>query len=226
MSFAIDSRAQDRIGRDAELPSYRAVSALAVASAILGLLSALALLDWAMGILPAITVLVGSRALQRIRANPDELTGGVWARLGIGLALVFLFAGWARLSYVYVTEVPEGYQRITYDDLQPDPDKPGEIIPESVKAFEGKKVFIKGYVYPSSQSEGIKELILVRDTGTCCFGGQPRLTDMVQVTLEPPLELTYSMRQHRLGGTFHVEPGAALHGLGGVVYHLRADYVR
>ena len=54
----------------------------------------------------------------------------------------------------------------------------------SYKELDGKKVFIKGYMYPSSQMTGIREFVLCRDNGTCCFGGQPRLTDMIRVKLK------------------------------------------
>jgi hypothetical protein len=65
----------------------------------------------------------------------------------------------------------------------------------------------------------------VRDKGDCCFGGDPKLTDMILVKLKPPLKATFDMRVRKLAGTFKVAPGRALDGLGGVIYHLDADHL-
>ncbi len=83
-------------------------------------------------------------------------------------------------------------------------------IPSSAMALEGKKVFIKGYVYPGREMEGIKTFLLVRDQGDCCFGGNPKITDRIQVTLVDPLRLTYKPRLHKLAGVFHVRPTTAV----------------
>ena len=104
----------------------------------------------------------------------------------------------------------------------------GQLVPPSALELEGKKIFIKGYVYPGRQKDGIRQFLLVRDQGDCCFGGNPKLTDRIQVTLEDPLVLSYAPRLHHLGGTFHVEPqDKAIDGaVGGVFYHLKADYLK
>ncbi len=89
------------------------------------------------------------------------------------------------------------------------------------------RVFIKGYVYPDGQSSNIKQFVLVPDMGTCCFGGQPKLTDMVQVTLKDPHRIRYSYQLRRLAGVFRVSPyKKSIAGLDGVYYQLEADYVR
>ena len=59
--------------------------------------------------------------------------------------------------------------------------------------LNGKKIFMKGYVYPDGQRTNIKRFVLVADLGTCCFGGQPKLTHMVEVTLRDPYRVEYSI---------------------------------
>ncbi|HVU88427.1 MAG TPA: DUF4190 domain-containing protein [Pirellulales bacterium] len=206
---------------------YRALSILAVASCVLGLLSVTSFLAWAFAaIVPILGILAGLVALVRIRRNPTELTGQRVALAGVGLSAVFLCGGAAYLTYDYVTEVPPGYERLNYAELQPDPEKPGELFPPAIQERDGDRIFIKGYVYPGKQTTGIKQFVLCRDNGDCCFGGQPKLTDRVLVTLKGPLSLNYSTRIQRLAGTFHVEPGQGTDGISGVIYHLDADYLK
>ncbi|HEY4311580.1 MAG TPA: DUF4190 domain-containing protein [Pirellulales bacterium] len=206
---------------------YRALSVLAVASCILGLLSATSFLAWALAaIIPALGVITGIVALVRIRKNPTELTGQAVAVAGIVLSILFLGAGASYLTYDYVTEVPPGYERLNYAELQPDPETQGEIFPPAISERSGERVFIKGYIYPGKQTTGIKQFVLCRDNGDCCFGGQPKLTDRIMVNLKGPLSLNYSTKLRRLAGTFRVEPGRATDGLGGVIYHLDADYLK
>jgi hypothetical protein len=143
------------------------------------------------------------------------------------MGLVFLSAGWGIAGMIYATEVPEGYQRISYEQLQPDQDAPGQIMPPSALELDGKRVFIKGYVFPGAQQRGLKQFVLCRDNGDCCFGGNPKLTDRILVNLADPMRLEYSTRLHKLAGTFRIKPARATDGLdGGVLYHLEADYLK
>jgi hypothetical protein len=207
---------------------YRALSTSAVASLIVGLLSCLATLDWMLVALPVVGVALGTYALASVKRHRDEVTGLGIARAGLGLSLLFLVLGPARLTYEYVTEVPEGYERIAYADLQPDPAKAGQQVPPTALALEGKRIFIKGFIYPGREKEGIRQFLLVRDQGDCCFGGNPKITDRIQVTLTGPLRVAYQSRLHKVGGTFHVAPSDRAVGdaRGGVFYHLEADYVQ
>jgi hypothetical protein len=128
---------------------------------------------------------------------------------------------------VYATELPPGCQRISFADLQPSKNAPQSPVPPEALDLNGKRVFVKGYVYPDGQQYNIKQFVLVPDMGTCCFGGQPKLTDMIQVTLRDPLRVEFARRLRRLAGTLTVDvrlkPVSGLHG---VYYQLDADYVR
>lgn len=207
---------------------YRALSSLAVVSGVLGLLSVLAFADWTLCVLPIAGIIAGALALKRIRANPGEYTGELIALAGSVLSMAFLVGGLSWNSYVYATEVPPDHERINYDMLQTDPLTPNQIVPESAVTLDGKKVFIKGYVYQPSggQMTGLKQFVLVRDKGQCCFGGNPKLTDMVLVKLNGRLTAEFNMRVIKLAGTFHVSPAGGMHGLGPVVYQLDADHIR
>jgi hypothetical protein len=215
------------VSSNEQYEQYRALSTSAVASLIVGLLSVLAILDWTLVAIPLIGIPLGVFALVKIRRHADELTGRGLARAGLAASLFFAVAGPAHLTYDYVTEVPEGYARVSYAELQPDETQPGQRVPPQALALEGKKIFIKGYVYPGREKDGIQKFLLVRDQGQCCFGGNPKITDRILVTLDDPLRLTYSSRIHKLAGKFHVEiqNSAIDDARGGVFYHLQADHL-
>jgi hypothetical protein len=201
---------------------YRAVSSLAVASLVAGLLSPFALLDWALGLIPAMGILLGMRAIYRIRRDPTSLTGGPMAKIGVSLSLLFLAGGWSLLGYQYLTEVPEGFDRISFYDLQLDQSKG---VPPAAAELDGKRVFIKGYIRSVglTRQTDIDQFLLVRDSGECCFGPTlPNLGDMIQVSMNEMPPIDYTRRVQRVGGVLHVDPMAAM--MGGPVYSLEAEY--
>jgi hypothetical protein len=206
---------------------YRALSTLAVVSFLAGLLSALVFLGWSLAAIPMVGIVAGVFALRQIKASPDGYTGEHFALIGTLLCGLFWIGGWSRLAYVHATEVPPGCERISYDELQLDPDDPAAFPPKKALELDGKKVFIKGYVYQPSggQTSGLKHFILVRDKGQCCFGGNPKITDMIEVKLKGDLEAEFNMQVRKLAGTFHIGTGHSMHGLTGALYHLEADHL-
>jgi hypothetical protein len=206
---------------------YRPTSPTAVMSAVMGLLALVsACLVYDLGsttfvLVSSIGLVTSFRSLSAVRRY--ELRGRGAARAGLGLSVAALAAGFGLNTVQTAFEVPSGCLPISYEALQP---KPGESIPGSARALDGKKVFIKGYMYPSSQMTGIREFVLCRDNGTCCFGGQPKLSDMIQVNLKEPLALDYQTGLRPVAGTFRVVPNATAGGLGSVLYRLDADYAR
>jgi len=212
---------------DEDIQPYRALSKSAVFCLVLGLLSFTALMAPVLLVLPALCILLGIVALGKLRRYPAELSGRPAAWIGLVLGGLLLVGGMAVHAVAYATEVPEGFQRISFDDLQPVPQAPH--LPVSPKALElnGQKVFIKGYLYPDGQQSNIKRFILIPDLGTCCFGGQPKLTDMVEVTLREPLRTVFELRKRRLAGTLLVDTRLKpVSGVNGVYYRLDAEYVR
>lgn len=225
MSVDVEQRIHDDTPVE-DYTQYRAISVAAVISCALGALSALTFLSWAFAVIPLLGLIMGVVALVRIRRNPAELVGARIANAGIVLCLLLGAAGGSYLTYDYMTEVPEGYERLSYSTLRADKDEPGQIYPPEADELNDHRVFIKGYVYPSKTQSVFKEFILCRDNGDCCFGGQPPLTDRILVKLKGQLTYKYSTRMIRVAGTFHVEPSKGVGDVGGVVYHLDADYLK
>jgi hypothetical protein len=211
---------------DNSVITYRALSSAAVASLVIAALSFVALFDWSLGVVPLISIALGFVALRRIQKSPLELTGERLALAGVVLASMFLATGWTRLAWLAATEVPPGYRRLSFDELQPESADTTQSIPPAAKELEGQRVFLKGYAFPGRERTGIKKFVLVRDNQQCCFGGNPKLTDMVEVNLEGKLAMDFTTNMRRVAGTFHVAPGIGIDGLPRVVYHLDADYLQ
>lgn len=204
---------------------YRAVSWSAVSALTLSIFSLLAFIFVTPLVLALAAVILGLYASWVVNRYRDELTGGLMAKLAIALGGFSLVVFGGLHWYTYLTEVPDGYSRISFRDLQPD--DPRSLLPASALALDGQQVFVKGYVLPSDRGRHIKKFILVPDLGTCCFGGDPKITDMIEVTLLDHPGLSFSFRRQGLAGTFHVEsrPTAAADGQG-VIYRLDAEHVR
>lgn len=213
---------------DTAYAPYRSVSKAAISSVFLLVLSASGLVFPVLLSVAVLGALLGWIGWRGIRRYPNELTGRVPAALGMVGSLLMLIGGTAMHTYVYLTEVPEGYQRISFSQLQVDL-APSAREPELPYDLNGQRVFVKGYVHPGVSSMGqIKKFILVPDMGTCCFGGQPKLTDMIEVTIVDAPGVKYSQRKRKLGGILTVNNRVkqVAGGLQGGYYELKADYVR
>jgi hypothetical protein len=175
-------------------------------------------------------VALGCAGLASIRRYPNEYTGKWLALIGLALGLVQTTAGISAASYTYMTEVPEGYTRVGFWELRPDPEQPlGVPISQKAIDLHEKQIFIKGYMHPGVASGGrVNHFILVPDMGTCCFGGQPKPYDMIEVFIpDKTSRVAYSTRKIKLAGDFVVgqSRGKTL-GLNDVWYHMQVDQVR
>ncbi len=205
----------------------------AVLSLSAGLLSVLAFVGWFFAIVPLAGVVLGLIALRRIKAEPHYYTGRSLAVFGIIASLLGGFGGTGSLAYEYATEVPEGYTRISYDDLR-DRDRASsdfQLPPPSAKQFDGEKVFIKGYIYPPpgvQPGQKLKQFVLCRDNGDCCFGGDPPMLERIFVTLGEDASLSYSDGIQKLAGTLEVldDAPASDTTVGFIFYTLDVDQVR
>lgn len=215
------------VSPDASYDEYRVLSILAVSSIIIAIISLPALFFVKLVFLPLIGLVLGFKAVRQISARPAELTGLGIARIGTILSALIVIGSIAIATTVYLTEVPEGYERISFPAMQPDDAHPELPVPPYAIERNGKNVFVKGYVYPDDTKSELHRFVLVPDMGTCCFGGQPALTDMIEVTLKDPLRIKYSLKMRRLGGILKVDTRKKpVSGLGGVYYQLSADYVK
>ncbi len=105
----------------------------------------------------------------------------------------------------------------------------GPIGPtEKAVAISGEPVFLKGYIHPSSGSGLLKNFILVPDLGTCCFGGQPKSSDMIEVNLIGGQTTKAGFRKKKLAGTFKVNqaPQKVTDFDNNVFYRMKVDQIK
>jgi hypothetical protein len=61
---------------------------------------------------------------------------------------------------------------------------PDTQIPETVKAYSGKRVAVKGFMLPLKVEGGlVTELLLMRDQSMCCYGAVPKINEWVAVKM-------------------------------------------
>lgn len=209
--------------------SYKPVPAIAPVALLLGICSASALLS-VMGIAFAIFgAFLGTVGFWKIRSSRGEMGGAKLSVTGAVLSLIFLVSGVSYHSYLYATEVPEGFRRVNFNrDISRKGFAPGANgVPEpnpDVMALNGKEVFLKGYMYPTRQTTGIQSFVLVKDTGECCFGGQPQMTDMIEVDLGQGMAVDHHEQiLVAVAGVFRVNPAGGQSDLS-PIYRLEASH--
>lgn len=187
---------------EVEFP-YRAMSSTAISSLVFAVLGLLAgIFFWPALGLCLIGIVVGLIGYRQIRRYPEEFDGLGIAMAGIGINAAILIGGAAMHTYIYLTEVPEGYTRVQFYELQQDNDQPVDGPTQRAIEMNGKSIFLKGYIHPSSGSGMLKRFILVPDLGTCCFGGQPKSSDMIEITLMDGQATKAGLTKKKLAGTF------------------------
>ena len=189
---------------------YRPIPVSAPVSAVLGLCSLTAFLPQVAipGFLIAIAGLVA--AIVAWRTIRVQHGAGLWmAALGVLLSLTGLVGGAAHHSIAYATELPEGHKRLDFTtDVAQKAVTPAGAYSEAVKRLDGEKVFLKGYMYPdpSGQVEDLGAFIFVKDSGECCFGGKPKLTDMIRVEMVGGTADHHDGKLVSVAGTFELRP--------------------
>jgi hypothetical protein len=208
---------------------YRVASKAAIVSVVFALMSALAFLFPVFVILPFLGICFGFVAIVNCRRYPNELSGKTAARIALAVSAVCLISATVMHSYIYATEVPEGYQRISFYELKPDKRSQTPFSEQAV-GFNGEKVFLKGYVRPGMKQKRLRKFVLVGDFGSCCFGGNPKIHDVVAVTIKNDGDyVNYGYRLRRIGGEFklHQKPKSVREkDLAYVLYEIEADYIK
>ncbi|MFN9985990.1 MAG: hypothetical protein ACK52S_10600, partial [Pirellula sp.] len=140
---------------------YRSVSRAAVLCLVFALMGLLSWYSPLLLLLPAVALFFGLIAFGNLKRYPTELSGRPVAVTGILIALLTLAVCPAKHAYIYYTELPEGYERISFAALKSPVGAP-DIPPMSALELDGKMVVVKGYIHPTSlSSNSAKSFILV-----------------------------------------------------------------
>ena len=218
---------ENRSQTQGEFQRYRTLNVLAVVSTVFGTLSISTAFSPLLGPVPVVGVILAMLALRQIRLAPEEYTGRGFAVAGLLLSVGLWIVGTGCYVYGQRRDVPPGYKLISFDDLQPDPDVPGEVIPPAVMELDEKKVFVRGFMYPGRQYTRIKQFILVPTMDHCNFCSRSlKSTEMVGIKLVGDLVTNYRNRLAGFGGTLRIDEEQAARPFGGMPYRIDADEVR
>jgi hypothetical protein len=117
----------------------------------------------------------------------------------------------------FSVEGPDDAIRISYDDfdllkvlnMEPVPVNAVDHFPKWLKDLDGKRVRVRGFMYPTFQETDIPAFVLARDNQICCFGRNPKIYDLVEVTLRDGVTTDYIQgRPFDVFGIFHISPEA------------------
>lgn len=206
---------------------YRPVPPLVPVSAAFILFSVTAFMWDVLVVVPLIGSLVAMFAWRQVARSPQYYSGGMAAKI-VCFVLVSMTVGATSLhAYSFATEVPEGFERVSFAS---DISEKGFVVDggrmglhPDVQKLTDKPLFLKGYMYPTKQSHDIEAFVLCKDSGDCCFGGQPKVTDMIFVEMAKGQMVNHRSGLVAVAGTFKASPMLDPTGLN-PVYKLECDF--
>ena len=109
--------------------------------------------------------------------------------------------------------------RVSYDDLdllkvinmEPVTADAVDQMPAWLKGLSGQRIKIRGFMYPTFESEGIERFVLARDNQICCFGRDPKIYDLIQIDMRAGKTTNYIpyTRSFDVIGRLKIEMAAA-----------------
>lgn len=111
-------------------------------------------------------------------------------------------------------EGPQGAWRVSYDDLdllkvlnmEPVPADADKYFPDWLRSLNGRRIRIRGFMYPQFESTGIERFVLARDNQICCFGRDPKVYDLIEVSMAPGRTTDFILgRPFDVVGVFHID---------------------
>jgi hypothetical protein len=209
---------------------YRPIPVLAPLTLAIGFCSIIGL-AWVPGLtVPLMGIVLGVLTLLQIRNSRGEYGGFKLTVTGLVLCSTFFLVGSSVHAYIYATEVPEGYERLDFRWLaqQKPIEEDGRLrIADEAKAMDGQKIFVKGYMYPENQQKGLSRFVLCKDTGQCCFGGDPAITDMIAVEFVNDTRADFrNLQLVSVAGTFRAKKIVGKGGKLAAIYSIEGEYFK
>ncbi len=114
----------------------------------------------------------------------------------------------------FKVEGPEQAIRVSFDDvdllkvlnLDPVPADAPERLPKWLKALDGKRIRVRGFMFPPFQDTDIRGFVLARDNQICCFGRTPKEYDLIDTFMRKGVATHYIQgRPFDVVGVFHIK---------------------
>jgi hypothetical protein len=113
----------------------------------------------------------------------------------------------------FKTEGAEKALRVSFDDfdllkvlnMEPVTEDAPSRMPMWLKDLNGKRIRVRGFMFPPFEDEGIRAFTLARDNQICCFGRNPMVYDLVDVFMRKGESSDYIQnRPFDVIGVFHI----------------------
>ena len=114
----------------------------------------------------------------------------------------------------FKVEGPESAIRVSFDDvdllkvmnLDPVPADAPERLPKWLKELDGKRIRIRGFMFPPFQATDIRGFVLARDNQICCFGRKPKEYDLFDTFMRKGVTTHYiEGRPFDVTGVFRIK---------------------
>ncbi|MFG0333192.1 MAG: hypothetical protein ACF8TS_07510 [Maioricimonas sp. JB049] len=115
----------------------------------------------------------------------------------------------------FQTEGPEGALRVSFDDLdllkilnmEPVTADAPNLLPDWMRGLDGKRIRLRGFMYPPPLETDLPGFVLARDNQICCFGRNPKPYDILPVQMRSGETTDYIQgRPFDVVGVFHLRP--------------------
>ena len=97
----------------------------------------------------------------------------------------------------------------TFDDIKFEMEKTDlfqrSMLTPKVEELFGRRIRIRGFMFPTLKKRGLTQFVLVRDNLECCFGPGAALFDCILVHMNEGKTAEYSIRPVAVEGTFSLE---------------------
>ncbi len=97
-------------------------------------------------------------------------------------------------------------------------------IPENIRALDGKRVLMTGFMLPIDEVRDIKEFLLVKSLWSCCYGKPPDIHGIVRCVMPKGKTTDYLFDPLKVVGTFKVE-AVLQDGYCVDIFHLNVEFL-
>ena len=125
----------------------------------------------------------------------------------VTLLLVPLVTGLGLQVYWYNTEIPEGFERLSFAAFSEKAmvnDADHQQVNPAVQNLDGKRLFLKGYMYFEGINEGLTSFILCKDNHDVGFGPPPKLSELIKVRMAKGCSANFLVELVSVAGEFRI----------------------
>ncbi|MCG8449269.1 MAG: DUF3299 domain-containing protein [Pirellulales bacterium] len=79
------------------------------------------------------------------------------------------------------------------------------MLTPKVEEYFGKRIRIRGFMFPTLTKKGVKSFVFIRDNQECCFGPGAKLFHNIMVKMQPGRTAEYTTRPITVEGVFRFQ---------------------